>query len=69
MTTQRIARQYLVKGYVRNLPDGQVEVHVVGEADEVERFLGALAVRMASNIEGHKIVDEPLQEFTSFDIR
>jgi len=69
MTTLRIARQYLVKGYVRNLPDGQVEVLVVGGSDEVQRFLGAIAARMASNIEGHKIDDETIQEFDGFDIR
>jgi acylphosphatase len=69
MTTQQIARQYLVKGYVRNLPDGQVQAVVLGEADEITRFLAALAERMAYHIVGHKIEDEPLQEFTSFEIR
>jgi acylphosphatase len=69
MTTQRVARQYRVGGYVRNLPDGSVELVVSGEADEVERFLGALAARMAGYIEGHKIADEPEQKFDSFEIR
>jgi acylphosphatase len=69
MTTQRIARQYRVTGCVRNMPDGQVEVVVAGEADEITRFLGALMARMASYIEGHKIDDEPNQTFSSFEIR
>jgi len=69
MTTLRIARQYAVTGYVRNLPDGQVEVLVVGTADEIARFLDAVAGRLASNIEGHRIEDEPSQEFAGFDIR
>ncbi len=69
MTAQRVARQFQVGGYVRNLPDGQVELVVAGESDEVERFLGALAARMAEYIVGHKIVDEPDQAFSSFEIR
>ena len=69
MTTRRIARQYAVKGYVRNLPDGQVELVAAGDADEIQRFLGAVAASMAQNIHGHKIDDEPEQSFTSFEIR
>ncbi len=71
MSTQRIARQYAVAGFVRNLADGQVEVVVAGAADEIDRFLGAVATRMASHIAGHRIVDEPepASSFTSFEIR
>lgn len=69
MTTQRIARQYAVAGFVRNLSDGQVEVIVVGKLDEIQRFLGEVAVRMASYIEGHRIEDAPSQDFVGFDIR
>lgn len=69
MTTLRIAGQYAVAGYVRNLPDGDVEVLVQGEAGEVERFLGAVATRMASYIEGQKVEDAEEAAFTSFDIR
>ena len=68
-TTQRVARQFLVAGFVRNLPDGQVEVLVTGEADEVQRFLGAVEARLASYIEGHKVEDEPWQSFAGFEIR
>jgi acylphosphatase len=70
MTTRQIARQYSVAGYVRNLADGQVEVLVAGDADEIERFLGAVATRMASYIQDHRIIDasdEPTS-FTTFEI-
>jgi acylphosphatase len=69
MTTKRIAGQFAVTGYVRNLDDGQVEVVVAGKADEIERFLGVLAARMASYIQGHRIEDAIAQSFTGFEIR
>jgi acylphosphatase len=69
MTTKRLAGQYAVTGFVRNLANGQVEVVVGGERDEIDRFLAALAARMAHYIQGHRIDDEPEQTFTNFEIR
>jgi len=71
MTTKRIAGQFSVTGYVRNLPDGQVEVVVAGEKSEIDGFLGAVLTRMVPYIQGHRIVDasEQPSSFTSFEIR
>jgi acylphosphatase len=71
MTTKRIAGQYAVTGYVRNLPDGQVEVVVAGEKGEIDGFLGAVLTRMAPLIQGHRILDvsEQLSSFTGFEVR
>ena len=69
MMTKRIADQFAITGYVRNLPDGKVEVVLAGEPDEIDRFLGSVGSRMAPYIQGHKIDDVPLQNFTSFEIR
>ncbi len=69
MTTHRVAGQHAVTGFVRNLADGDVEVVVAGEPDEIERFLGAVAVRMESYINEIRIQDEPAQPFSSFEIR
>ena len=41
-TTQRLAHGYDVTGWVRNLPDGRVELQVSGEDEEVAAFLRAI---------------------------
>jgi acylphosphatase len=69
MTTRRIATQFAVGGYVRNLADGRVEVVVAGETEEIGRFLAAVAERMAGCVDGYTIIDEDLQSFASFEIR
>jgi acylphosphatase len=69
VTTQHVAGQFEVTGYVRNLPDGDVEAVVAGDADEVTRFIEALNQRMAAYIRGHRIDDEPMQDFQGFEIR
>ena len=38
-TTKDVARGFDVCGCVRNLPDGTVEILVMGETDEVDEFL------------------------------
>jgi acylphosphatase len=49
-TTKHIAKGYDVSGWVRNLPDGRVEVQVSGEDDEVSAFLQAIR---ESTLGGH----------------
>jgi acylphosphatase len=38
-TVKQLARGYDVVGWVKNLPDGRVELQCSGEPDEVEAFL------------------------------
>jgi acylphosphatase len=56
-TAQRLAAGFPVAGYVRNLPNGNVELVAEGPADQVEAFLAAVAERLADYIE-HGSVEE-----------
>ncbi len=67
-TTRRIAGGFAVDGTVRNLPDGRVELVAEGEAGEVERFLAAVAQRMANHIADHSMNDEAPLGRAGFDI-
>jgi acylphosphatase len=68
-TAQHLAAGYAVAGEVRNLPNGDVELIAEGEPDEVERFLSAVARRMARNIERVTVQDEPPSGRPGFHIR
>lgn len=49
-TARRVAAGFDVAGYVRNMPDGRVELVASGDADEVDGFLQALR---DSELAGH----------------
>ena len=42
-TVKGIARGYEVVGWIKNLPDGRVELQASGDGEEVEAFLEAIA--------------------------
>ena len=42
-TTKDLARGFEVCGWVKNLPEGTVELQVMGEEDEVESFIKEIA--------------------------
>ena len=49
-TVQNIAIQYNVHGYVRNLPDGRVELVMEGSDEEMDHFVEAVSNKMNSYI-------------------
>ena len=69
-TTSAVAKRHAVSGYVRNLPNGQVELVAEGSLDELVRFLAALRERMQDFIHDVKIDQSQASgEFSSFTIR
>ena len=68
-TAQHLAQECNVAGFVRNLPDGRVELRVEGLPEQVEAFLSTLAQRMSGYIEETQVVDEPPQGAKGFHLR
>ncbi len=69
-TTQRVAGRHDVTGFVRNMPDGRVEVVVEGQRPEIERFLDDLSRTMGGYIHKTTIQEEkPTGRFNGFSIR
>lgn len=57
-TVQRMAQKFKVKGFVRNLQDGTVEVQAEGEELELKHFLAAIRIT-----DGFVQVDDVTAEF------
>lgn len=68
-TTQRLAENYTVAGYVKNLPSGDVELVVEGPAADVDAFLDAIARRMQGYIKHASVQDAPCAGYGDFSIR
>ena len=68
-TTSEIAEGFTVAGYVRNLPSGDVELLVQGDAAEIELFLKLIDRRMASYIRSRTVTDTAVGELDGFEIR
>lgn len=68
-TTEAVAARFEVTGYVRNLPDGRVELVAEGASGELDRLQGAVEQAMSSNIREVVVADSPASgQFTGFRI-
>jgi acylphosphatase len=69
-TVSTIAKSFPVRGYVRNLPDGRVEVIVEGKNSDVDGFLGEIRAARAAGIKRETQSEVPgTEEFTGFAVR
>ncbi len=69
-TAAGIARSHLVHGFVRNLPDGRVELAVEGEEDEVRACLEELSRAMDGYIRDEDVAwTECSGDFKDFSVR
>jgi len=68
-TASRIAQGHAVTGFVRNLPDGRVELVAEGTSAELDQLLAAVAETMADNIRQADVQKgPPTGRFRSFEI-
>ena len=57
-SARQVAAGFDVAGYVRNLPDGRVELVASGDPDEVDGFLDAVRdSELAGHIAGEVVAD------------
>ncbi|QDU81224.1 Acylphosphatase [Polystyrenella longa] len=69
-TTRQLARRFPVTGYVKNLPDGTVELFIDGDQDDLEQLVTAIQGRFERNFTRTEVTKQDTKEhYTSFDIR
>jgi len=69
-TTHNIAQQHAVHGYVRNLPDGRVELVMEGDECEIDDVVKTIRRKMSHFVRDcHAEVAPATGEFEQFYIR
>ena len=69
--SQRKAKEFSLAGWVRNLPDGRVEITAEGEKENIEKFIEWIkqspALSKVSNIKSEW--QDYIGEFNNFNIK
>ncbi len=65
----RLAQGQPLAGFVRNLPNGSVELAVEGETAAVDAYLARLAERMVGKIERMEVQAQPPLGSSGFSVR
>jgi acylphosphatase len=69
-TTARLAAHLPVSGFVRNLPDGSVELVAEGRPRDLDHLQEAISLEMSRHIESAQVMPGPATgEFAEFEIR
>ena len=69
-TAERIATSFGLAGWVRNSPDGNVEVLCEGSESNLKMFMDGIQKAMSTYIRSSKIIwKDATGEFDSFSIR
>ncbi|HEY8667862.1 MAG TPA: acylphosphatase [Tepidisphaeraceae bacterium] len=69
-TVQNIAQQYAVAGYVKNLPDGRVELVMEGPDSEMDHLMDQVKNKMDGFIRGVDLNEgDATGEFAHFSVK
>jgi len=69
-TCQRIAEEFNITGWVRNMPDGNVEIVAEGKETDLYKMLAGVKDNMARYIMSDRVEWQAFQgEFKEFNIR
>lgn len=69
-TARNLAQKYSVNGWVKNLPDGRVELKAQADEKQVRGYINALKEEMSGYIRDKDISwQEPQKKYNEFSIR
>ncbi len=67
--TYRAAEEHGIRGWVKNLPGGEVETYAAGDGDAMTRFLNELQRGPSSaTVEHVEVRDVELESYSTFSI-